>query len=94
MRCPNCNSSEFHFCDWQDERDDVNRICDICNSRYSPAKETESNDPFDKSNWIEGKIIVSYRYNPDQLNDSALLNHFIHALECDGFGEIIESEIK
>lgn len=95
MQCPNCNSSEFHYSDWQDERDDVNRICDICNSRYSPLKETESDDSFDKTNWIESKIHITFRHDPNEIDAGRLAHNVLrHCIESDGFGEIIEIETE
>ena len=97
MCCPKCNSPKFRFRDWQDERDDVNRICINCALRYCPDKKapvSEGTTTTDKSEWVEGKLIILYRYDPNELDNARLLSNFLTALEGDGFGECVEVEIK
>ncbi len=38
MSCPQCKHDKFHYCNWQDSEDDINRYCDNCGKRYTPAK--------------------------------------------------------
>lgn len=82
LKCPHCNGSNFRFRDWQDERDQINEICVDCESE-------------DRSDWIESKIYITFRHDPNELCANALANNaFRYIIESEGFGEIIDVEVK
>lgn len=82
LKCHICGGSNFRFVDWQDERDQRNGTCQDC----------ESND---KSDWVESTIYITFRHNPNELSADALAHNVLRcAIESDGFGEVIEIEVK
>jgi hypothetical protein len=52
-------------------------------------------DEIDRSNWVEGKVHLTIRYDPNEVSLNAMAeNVFRYCIECDGFGEITEIEVK
>lgn len=52
-------------------------------------------DEIDKLNWVESKIYLTIKYDPNEINPNAMAeNEFRYCIECDGFGEITEIEVK
>lgn len=80
MNCPKCGENNFYFKDWQDERDDINRICVYCKQQYTPEKETKVNhgmtdDEFWEYVAIEGlEYFINYKSKEwEQLQNPELL---------------------
>ena len=52
-------------------------------------------DEIDKSSWIESKIYITFRHDPNEIDAERLANNVLrHCIESDGFGEVIEIETK
>lgn len=86
--CPDCNSDCFSYSNWQDDRDDINRICANCKRRYTPEKEIK-----EKPELWEAKIYVTFRYNPETITDELIADELCKRITDSG-GEILNLEIK
>ncbi len=100
MKCIKCGGDSFYFSNWQDERDQINFRCSHCltiNQKEKPpelpidfADSEEDEIEFDR----ECKIIVYFKYSSRDLSDFGIAAVITSAIESDGFGEIMDIEIK
>ncbi len=98
MKCIKCGGDSFYFSNWQDERDQINFRCSHCLTvNQKPpelpidfADSEEDEIKFDR----ECKIIVYFRYDSNELSDGAITDLIRYRIEGEGFGEIIDMEIK
>ncbi len=96
MKCIECGGDKFHFRDWQDERDNVNAVCNNCRLVYQPPElpidfvDADELPEFDR----ECKAIIYFKYNSSKLNaENEIISHF-ESLENDGLVCVMDMELK